>query len=459
MADAAAYPWALTDPRRDPGTYMYPPLDPELLERYAASRRALLDRLADLASRESAGGPSAAAVPIPGGCEVHTLGLLETCLAAAHDEPRALAWLDVLLRKFETVRILRVSYGTDLRPIDRTEAGLDTYATLAALAARLAGPDDLGALSALLKLDDILDWATALPATGEEEATLSPTAARAGVTAVEAELAGIERLRAAAAIRSPRMVGVDASLPAAIPPSGPGTLSGVGLLAADTGRARAYVDLLTRAGLAPVAAVIVDTPGASAAPAAPSPTPLFDNVTPLPAALARAGIPVTRLAVDHLDDPLVVAATAALPPLVVVAAPPGALLGRAFFELAGKRFLHVHPGRLPEFRGSTPMYYQLLAEGRLTATALFLEARIDTGPVVAERDFEPPPDRATIDLAFDPWMRAVLLRDILGRVAAGQDPTGRPQPEGGRTCFVIHPVLRALAVGTAVGTAVEAADA
>jgi methionyl-tRNA formyltransferase len=219
------------------------------------------------------------------------------------------------------------------------------------------------------------------------------------------------------------------------------------------------VDLLTRAGLAPVAAVVVDTPGASAAPAAPSPTPLFDNVTPLPAALARAGIPVTRLAVDHLDDPLVVAATAALPPLVVVAAPPGALLGRAFFELAGKRFLHVHPGRLPEFRGSTPMYYQLLAEGRLTATALFLEARIDTGPVVAERDFEPPPDRATIDLAFDPWMRAVLLRDILGRVAAGQDPTGRPQPEGGRTCFVIHPVLRALAVGTAVGTAVEAADA
>jgi methionyl-tRNA formyltransferase len=92
------------------------------------------------------------------------------------------------------------------------------------------------------------------------------------------------------------------------------------------------------------------------------------------------------------------------------------------------------------------MYYQLLAEGRLTATALFLERRIDTGPVVASMDFPPPPDRSTIDLAYDPWMRAVLMRQVLAEIAAGRVPSGRPQESGGRSYFVIHPVLRHLAI-------------
>jgi methionyl-tRNA formyltransferase len=452
MSDAASYRYALTDPRRDPGAYMYPPPDPGLGERHAASRRALLDRLTALASHDWVSPGSIALLPAPGGSEVNTLGLLQTCLAAPRDDPSANAWLDVLLRKFETARILRVSYGTDLRPIDRTEAAPDAYATLAALAARRAGPDDLGALSALLKLGDILEWATQSPGLNEGGGTLSRQGARAGVAAVEAELEGLERLRTRAAnatTAGPRI----SEAPQPHASSAPGTLPGVGILASDTGRARAYVDILASAGLAPSAAVIVDTPGASAAPVVPTHTPLFDNVTPLSAALARAGIPTVRLTAARLDCPEVVAAAASLPPLVVVVPPPGVLLGRAFFELAGKRYLHVHPGRLPDFRGSTPMYYQLLTEGRLTATALLLDERIDTGPVVAERDFEPPADRTTIDLSFDPWMRAALLRDVLGSVADGRELTGRPQGEGGRTYFVIHPVMRSLAVGRTVEAA------
>jgi methionyl-tRNA formyltransferase len=188
---------------------------------------------------------------------------------------------------------------------------------------------------------------------------------------------------------------------------------------------------------------VVDLAGLAPA-AAPRPTPLFDNVTPLATALERARVPVTHLAVGSLDATEVLAAVESVAPAIVVVAPPaGVLLAPAFFAVEGVRYLHVHPGRLPEYRGSTPMYYALLAEGRLAASALFLDAGIDTGGVIAEREFDAPDDLATIDHAFDPWMRAVLLRDVLAATAAGVSLAAAPQrAQGARAFFVIHPVLR-----------------
>jgi methionyl-tRNA formyltransferase len=222
---------------------------------------------------------------------------------------------------------------------------------------------------------------------------------------------------------------------------------GVTLLASDTARARAYLHLLAEAGLSPDRAILVELAGAPAA-GPPRPTPLFDNVTPLADALERGAVPTTRLVVERLEDEAVLAALAhSGAGTVVVAAPSGVILAPGFFRLPGTRYLHVHPGRLPAYRGSTPMYYELLAEGRLTATALFLDEGIDTGTIVASRGFEPPADLTSIDHAFDPWMRAVLMRTVVRAMAAGDVVTGRRQEPGvGRTYFVIHPVLRHVAL-------------
>jgi methionyl-tRNA formyltransferase len=217
------------------------------------------------------------------------------------------------------------------------------------------------------------------------------------------------------------------------------------LLAADTPRARAYLDALVAAGRAPDRAILVElgTPQHD-----PRPTPLFDATTPLPAALRRARVPAVRVPASAFEDPAVLRAIAdgAGEELVVAAPPPGVLLAPAFFAIPGRRYLHVHPGRLPAFRGSTPMYHELLAEGRLTASALLLDEGIDTGLLLATRGFAPPADRSTIDDAFDPWMRATLMRSVVEAWAAGSPLAGRPQADGGRTYFVIHPVLRHLAI-------------
>lgn len=366
------------------------------------------------------------------------------------------AWVEVLARKAEVARVLRAGYGRDLRPTDRSGAPLDAYAYLAALLAdRALTRSDLGALSTLLKIGDVIDHALANDP--DASGSLSPGAALAAHTAVEAELALVADV-AERATHLPDGHPADgrrndplpeiATAAARTLPHSPQVLDGVALVAADTGRARAYLDLLVADGLVPQRAVVLDVPGASPSPTLPHPTLLFDNVTPLPRALERAGVPTLRVAADRLDAREVVDAVAGLAqPIIVFAGPAGGILTEAFFRLPEKSYLHVHPGRLPGYRGSTPMYYSLLAEGRLTATALFLDERVDTGRIVAERDFPPPADRRSIDLEFDPWMRAVLLRAVLREHAAGIPLVGRPQADApARTYFVIHPVLRHVAL-------------
>ena len=93
------------------------------------------------------------------------------------------------------------------------------------------------------------------------------------------------------------------------------------------------------------------------------------------------------------------------------------------------------------------MYYSLLLEGEITATALFLNRKIDEGEVIGEKSFEPPSDRTTIDKDFDPWMRADLLVQVLNDYAESGKFVSFPQPKDGPGAYyVIHPVLKHLAI-------------
>ena len=51
-------------------------------------------------------------------------------------------------------------------------------------------------------------------------------------------------------------------------------------------------------------------------------------------------------------------------------------------------FVHIHPGKLPEFRGSTCFYYSILFNNSLYASAILMDAQIDTGCIVAELQFK-----------------------------------------------------------------------
>lgn len=127
----------------------------------------------------------------------------------------------------------------------------------------------------------------------------------------------------------------------------------------------------------------------------------------------------------------------------------GGVLKPHLFE-HGHQFLHIHPGRLPEVRGSTCFYYSLLCDNTLFATSFWLTPELDAGEPIHISDFNVnlPADRlspAFIDQVLDPWIRARCLYQTLKRwpkIASTTAPASRAPSD--RACYVMHPLLRAL---------------
>lgn len=124
----------------------------------------------------------------------------------------------------------------------------------------------------------------------------------------------------------------------------------------------------------------------------------------------------------------------------------GGVLIRPETLRSGPRFLHAHGGIAPHYRGSTAFYYSLLREGSMGATVLWLEPGIDTGPILARKTFSVPAG-LDIDRVVDPVFRAEVLVEVLDqRRRLGAFPAGERLEEGATTYYVIHPVLKNLAL-------------
>lgn len=110
------------------------------------------------------------------------------------------------------------------------------------------------------------------------------------------------------------------------------------------------------------------------------------------------------------------------------------------------QMLHAHPGRLPRFRGSTTIYWSLLEDQTPACSVIILNSKIDQGPIVTIRDFALPKlSHAAIDKYFDPMIRASTLVTAL-KEGGHRNDLATNDASLGRDYFVIHPVLKALAL-------------
>jgi len=223
------------------------------------------------------------------------------------------------------------------------------------------------------------------------------------------------------------------------------TLPDVGIVLLDTFRGRAYLQGMLGAGLAPADVILLRKAKSPAAvPDSPAYASLFRPNESVEQTLRLQNVLFRSVEAAECNDPLVIAAVQASPVQYLVYSG-GGILRREILRL-GKRFIHVHPGIVPRYRGSTCFYYSILAERMCGATAFFMEEGIDTGNVIAQREYRPP-EFSDLDNIFDPWMRADLLTRVLcGYAETGQFPELPQSHEGSETYYVIHPVLKHLAI-------------
>ncbi|MDH5258131.1 MAG: methionyl-tRNA formyltransferase [Gammaproteobacteria bacterium] len=125
----------------------------------------------------------------------------------------------------------------------------------------------------------------------------------------------------------------------------------------------------------------------------------------------------------------------------------GQLVGNELLDL-GVPFLHTHAGWLPDYRGSTTIYYSILSEKRCAVSAFLLEKTIDTGPIIDRKYYDPPHKGFDIDYLYDGAIRADLMISVLTEWLHVGRFTNQIQqhPEEGTNYYVIHPVLKHLAI-------------
>ncbi len=170
----------------------------------------------------------------------------------------------------------------------------------------------------------------------------------------------------------------------------------------------------------------------------------------------RYAAAVDRVAVDNLRD------AAIIEPLIrdgpgTVLFTGGGILPPRIIDLPGFRFLHVHPGHLPHVRGADGLLWSTLVRGRPALSCFYLANGIDTGNVLAVREYPRirfdlsgmgrPDDQTLYRAVFsycDPLLRAdLLVKHVLANGDASL-PDGWPQDAGcGVTYHFMHPALRA----------------
>jgi len=229
---------------------------------------------------------------------------------------------------------------------------------------------------------------------------------------------------------------------------------GLLFLAANTPRSQAYAQTFAARGIRLDGAILFDRPSSNlpgkaslpAGPMAVTAVQLPDPSIPLMQSLKALTGQICRIEVESVNDPLILAAvSAAAADLVIYSGYGGQLVGPDLLSLASP-FLHAHSGWLPDYRGSTTVYYSLLAGNGCGVSVIELVPAIDQGPIVARRRYPAPAPGVDIDYAYDSAIRADLMADVVTGWLKGKRLTQLPNESNGVDYYVVHPLLKHLAL-------------
>ena len=223
------------------------------------------------------------------------------------------------------------------------------------------------------------------------------------------------------------------------------------LLCGRTVRSSVYVQALANSNIVPDAVLVYGDGGGQIQSARQVQGVTVDDLfTPDPCrelvdCLDELDWPYQVCFAQSLSDPALLMMLEALSPrLVVYSGYAGQLVPSELLHRYS--VLHVHSGWLPDYRGSTTLYYQIIEQGVCAASALLLDERIDTGPILARKQYPLPPPRADVDYLYDNMIRADLLVSVLDQWRAGLPWNRMSQQVDSSPYFIIHPLLKHMAL-------------
>src|SRR3989339_568600 len=221
----------------------------------------------------------------------------------------------------------------------------------------------------------------------------------------------------------------------------------LGMFLQATHRSKAYLQNLIRHGLYPNYVILLEDPdkpseNLDSLPKSSSDI-LFNPAISEKKSLEDAGIPYEVVIANSCNDLNVVEAVGNRSEDYFVFSGRGIL--KEIFN-AGKKIIHVHPGKLPEYRGSTCPYYSTLANDGWWCTSFIMMPEIDQGEIISQKKFPLPFGDIDPTRIYDPFTRSeALVESVLQLADSGMVKTSKQNLDEGVDYYVIHPVLEFIA--------------
>lgn len=172
----------------------------------------------------------------------------------------------------------------------------------------------------------------------------------------------------------------------------------------------------------------------------------FDTQIPILYSLHSAGIPYMLVEDKDINSEQIKTVLQGIQQKYVIYSGYGGYILKAHLFQMDKKFIHVHAGILPQYRGSTTVYYSFLQEKKFGATAIFLSEGIDEGEIIAYETFGVSDEPVNIDYIYEPYMRSRVLIKAIDQYLNGGFCSDTQKSEGAETYFIIHPVLKHIAM-------------
>lgn len=229
-------------------------------------------------------------------------------------------------------------------------------------------------------------------------------------------------------------------------------LNDIGMIAADTSRSRVYIQSLINAELYPSYVLILKNNSNTNLPGQINKIEYakgnyqINLSTPIKTSLRSKYIDFEEVDTHDIHAPDIIEKIRNRnESFFIYSGYGGVILKKKLFS-TGKNFLHVHGGYLPNYKGSTTNYYSLIRENKIGASSIFLNEKIDSGPLLHRKYFPPPSDRTKIDHFDDSIVRAKVLIETLVKYKELNKFEYYNNVGEGEMYYIIHPLLKHIAI-------------